>query len=492
MTTRIGTWLAVVAGVTALALGGGCGGGGGGGGDGIVPPPETVVTTGAITGFGSVYVNGVRYATSGADIEIDGAKAALADLRVGQVVDIKGTMQDGSAKADVVRYNHNLEGPVTAIDGLTLVAMGQTVRLDSGTSLGEPITIDPDRIEIGGLALGEVVQVSGLIMDDGSIDATRVDLRVNEGAYDVYGTASGVNPGGKTFFINALLVDYSGANIEDFPSGAPQDGDLVKATGLEFGPFGQFIATRVELRYDTSVMPHAGDMLNLQGLITDFVSATDFVVAGFPVTTTSSTVYENGTVADLAADVEVCVVGKLSENGVLVATRIRFHVENSVRMVSEVSAIDAANDRLTVFGLQVSTDRNTRFEDASAAGLEPFSLADLHTGDWVDVRGYEYPADSGKVYATRIERVDDLAANAHRMRGPFRNPDQPDFDILTVPVRATDGTLYREETVPGEPAVRIDAATFFALEEETLVEARGTWSGTRLTAEYAIVKHCDD
>jgi Domain of unknown function (DUF5666) len=491
MTTRIGTWLAVVAGAAMVAVLGSCGGGGGGG-DGVTPAPTDVMTTGAITGFGSVYVNGVRYTTSGADIQIDGAKATQADLKVGQVVDIKGTMDDGSAKADVIRYHHNLEGPVTAIDGLTLVAMGQTVRVSSDTSLGEPITIDLDRVEIDGLVLGDVIEVSGLIAADGSIDATRVDLRLHDGAYDVYGTASGVNTALKTFLINALLVDYSSANIEDFPSGAPSNGDLVLVTGLDFGDGGEFIATKVELRYDQEVMPGPGDMVNLQGVISAFVSATEFEVAGFPVTTTNATVYENGTVADLAPDVQVCVVGTLDANGVLVATRIRFHVENSVRIVSDVSAIDLGNDRLTVLGLQVTTDRNTRFEDESAANVEPFSLDALHTGDWVDVRGYEYPADSGKVFATRIERIDDQAASGHRMRGPFRNPDRPDFDILTVAVRTTDGTLFREETVPGEPAIKLEPAAFFALPEETLVEARGTWSGTVLTAEYAIVKTCDD
>jgi hypothetical protein len=491
MTTRIGAWLAVLAGAAVLAALGSCGGGDDSRDDGVITQ-RNITASGVITSFGSVYVNGMRFTTSAADIEIDGVKATQADLKVGQVVDINGTMQDGSAKADVVRYHHNLEGPVTAIDGLTLVAMGQTVRVSSETSLGDPVTIDPDRLEIEGLALGDVVQVSGLITDDGSIEATRVDLRVNEGAYDVYGTASGVNPGGKTFFINALLIDYAGANIEDFATGAPADGDLVKATGLEFGASGEFIATKVELRYDPEVMPESGDMLNLQGVVTDFVSATQFVVAGFPVSTTSSTVYENGNVANLAADVEVCVVGELNDSEVLVATRIRFHIDNSVRMVSAVSAIDVAAERLTVFGLQVSTDRNTRFEDETAAAIEPFGIGDLHTGDWVDVRGYEYPADSGRVLATRIERIDDLAANGHRMRGPFRNPAQPDFDILAVAVRTTGDTLFRQETMPGEPAVRIDATAFFALDQETLVEARGTWSGTRLLAEYAIVKHCDD
>lgn len=490
MTTRIGTWLAVAAGA-ALAVALGSCGGGGDGGDGVKPP--TVVTTGPITSFGSIYVNGVRYATADADIEIDGIKAVQADLKVGQVVDIKGKMKDGSATADVIHYHHNLEGPVTDIEGLTFVAMGQTVIVGPDTSLGDPIAIsDAGSPEIDGLAIGDVVEVSGLIAADGSIEATRVDLRVNEGAFDVYGTASAVDTALKTFQINALLVDYSSANVEDFPSGAPADGDLVLVTGLEFGDAGEFIATRVELRYDPEFVPHANDLVHVQGLITEFVSATDFVVAGFPVKTTPETIYENGTVDDLALDVQVCVVGTLDAQGVLIATRIRFQLESSVRMVSEVGAIDLGDRRLTVLGLQVQTDRNTRFEDASAAGVEPFGLIDLHTGDWVDLRGYENPADSGKVYATRIERIDDLAANQHRVRGPFRNPDQPDFDVLAVAVTATDDTLYRQETLPGEPAIKIDAATFFALPEESRVEARGTWSGTVLTAAYAIVKNCDD
>jgi len=492
MTTRIGTWLAVAAGAAMVAVLGSCGGGGGDGGGVTPPPPTGVVATGAITGFGSVYVNGVRFTTAGADIEVDGAKVTLGDLKVGQVVDVKGEMQDGSARADIIRYHHNLEGPVTAIDGMTFVAMGQTVLVSSTTSLGEPITVDPDLLVIKGLALGDVVEVSGLIDAEGRIEATRVDLRLHDGAYDVYGTASGVDTALKTFLINALVVDYSGANVEDFATGAPANGDLVLVTGLEFGDLGEFIATKVELRYDREVMPDAGDLMHLQGVISDFVSATDFVVGGWPVTTTAATAYENGTAADLGPGVQVCVVGEVNDAGVLVATRIRFRIDNSVRMVSTVSAIDVGNARLTVFGLQVSTDRNTRFEDESAAGIEPFTLADLHTGDWVDVRGYEYPADSGKVFATRVERIDDPAADGHRMRGPFRDAAAPDFKVLTVAVRTTDGTLFRQETVPGEPAVKITAATFFALPEETLVEARGTWAGDVLTAAYAIVKTCDD
>jgi hypothetical protein len=446
---------------------------------------------GPISGFGSVYVNGVRYETAGADIKIDGAAASLDDLRVGQVIDLKGHVANGASTADVIRYSHNLEGPVMSIElgALRFVAMGQTVLVGSDTSFGD--SIDPASLE--GLEVGDIVEVSGLIDATGQIEATRVDMWSGSGPYDVFGTASDVDEGQKTFQINALLVDYSNANVEDFPSGAPTDGDVVLATGFDFGDDGEFLATRIELRYDRQMLPEAGDRVHVEGLISRFVSATDFDVAGFPVTTTSATVYENGTVADLALDVKVCVEGTVNADGVLVAERVRFRPQNELRIVSQVTVIELNHGTLTALGLTIATNMETRFEDEDTAGPDRLSLADLHTGDWVDVRGYELPAGSGQVFATRVERIS--AQNEHRMRGPLVNPDLQamTFDILTVPVTTTtgpNGTRYVIEDDKG--GTLTDAAYFFAQPEGTLVEARGSWSGTVLAADRAIIKSCDD
>jgi hypothetical protein len=504
MTTRIEMWIVAFASTALMAVLSGCSSGGQGDGDGITPPPpasRTVVTMGPISGFGSVYVNGVRYATADTDIEIDGVKASLSDLRVGQVIDLKGKAGDGSATADFIRYSHNLEGPVTSVDApaLRFVAMGQTVLVGSDTSFGEGVSLD-------GLVVGDIVEVSGLVNAEGQIEATRVDLWSGSGPYDVFGTVSGLNAVSKTFFITGLHVDYSTANVEDFPSGGPANGDLVLATGFEFGALGEFVATRIELRHDQAMMPKPGNTLHVEGLVTRFASATDFDVADIPVTTTASTVYEGGTVADLALDVRVCVEGTVNIDGVLAANRIRFRPENEIRIVSATTAINLAAKSLTALGLVVTTDTSTRFEDDDA-GIAVFDLTGLHTGDWVDVRGYEYPADSGKVYATRVERIDEQTL--HQMRGPFRNPDPPSFNILTVAIMTTVDTRFvletnvdagagapqgpRPESPPGMPSgTQIDPAVFFAQPPGTIVEARGAWSGTVLTATRAIIKTCDD
>ncbi len=97
-----------------------CGGGGGGSG-GVTAGIDRggiVTATGAITGFGSVHVNGVHYVTTGATITIDDNPGTESDLRVGQVVRIEGRIeQDGiNGTATRVIFDDEVEGPVQSID----------------------------------------------------------------------------------------------------------------------------------------------------------------------------------------------------------------------------------------------------------------------------------------------------------------------------------------------------------------------------------------
>jgi hypothetical protein len=88
-----------------------CGGGSSGGG-GIAPPPPpppppvggitrtgVAFAIGPVTDFGSVVVNGIRYDTSGADFTVDGQTATQTDLGIGDVVLIKGTIDDDNTNA---------------------------------------------------------------------------------------------------------------------------------------------------------------------------------------------------------------------------------------------------------------------------------------------------------------------------------------------------------------------------------------------------------
>jgi hypothetical protein len=138
----------------------------------------------------------------------------------------------------------------------------------------------------------------------------------------------------------------------------------------------------------------------------------------------------------------------------------------------------------------VATDEFTRYEDDSVLELREFDFGDIAVGDWLDVRAYEEePEGSNHVVATRIERID--AQEQVRLRGPFRNPASPNFDILSILVTTSDATVFRLENAepPGDALTR---AEFFSLATGEIVEAWGQWSGTAVAADRVEIKVCDD
>jgi hypothetical protein len=455
------------------------------------PPPvtTTLLANGVVTGFGSVYVNGQRYGTDGVSLTMDDRPADLLQLRVGQYVELKGHTHRywnyAETSADIIRYHNVLEGPITDIDavGGSFVAMGQTVRVSLDTVFGDDI--DPASIE--GLEEGDVVEVSGIVPADGPIDATRIDIKTDGGPFDVSGYITDVSVAEHRFDINALVVDYSAANMEDFTTGDPAVGDLVKVTGSTFLVDGALVALHVELRSDDYLAAGPGDVVEVEGVVEDFVSVTDFHVAGWDVTTTADTTYEHGTAADLADGVRVMVKGVADADGDLVAHKIAFREVSTIRIVAQLDALSLDGD-LELLGVDVSTTDTTVFQDMSALALREFGFEDLAVGDWLDLRGYEEPADSGAVVATHVERIE--PADGVRIRGPFRDPAPPSFDILSVLVTIDPYTCLIVEG--GKCSDNMTAAEFFALAPGELVEAWGTWTAPVLDPVKVEIKLSDE
>jgi hypothetical protein len=134
--------------------------------------------------------------------------------------------------------------------------------------------------------------------------------------------------------------------------------------------------------------------------------------------------------------------------------------------------------------VDVTVSGTTVLQDMSALALREFDFADLAVGNWLDVRGYEEPEGSGAVVATHAVRID--PASSVRMRGPFRDPARPSFDILSVLVTTSDATRF---VLEGN--IRITAEEFFAQAPGELVEAWGTWSAPVLGAQRVEIKTSD-
>jgi hypothetical protein len=448
-----------------------CGGGGGEQVAGIDargnPTPVGVTSKGTISGFGSVIVNGVRYNTDSATFTIDGAAGTQSDLAVGDVVVLRGTVNDDgtSPTAASVTFDDAVEGPISAIDtaASTITVLGQLVHIDADTSFDD--SISPASID--GLAANDIVEVSGFVLADGGISATRIEPKPAGGEFEVTGTVS--NLSGTTFDINDLEVDFSAALLDNFPSGAPENGQRVEAKGTSLGAGGELLATRVEFK--GSAFGDDGDLVELEGFITRFVDATDFDVAGIPVTTTGTTVFENGVAADLALNRKVEVDGSIDASGRITATKVELKLANFIRIEGRVDSIGSSS--VVIFGVTISTDALTRFEDKSSADLEIFNLSHIAVGDYLETRGYE---DASGVVATRVER-DDFRGDV-AIRAFVDSVNDPNFTIHGVTIETNGGTVFRDVNDQV-----ISSGAFFGQAMDSLVEANGSESNGGILAD---------
>jgi len=454
-----------------------------GGGTGASPSGPSVggingggFARGAITGFGSIFVDGIEFSTSGASIRIEGSTATESQLEVGQVVLVQGTISDDgrSGTARTVSFDDNVEGPIQSVDvqANTFVVLGQTVRV-TGTTVFDG-GVSPANIT--GLTAGVSVEVSGFADSAGVIVATRVEGKAAAGELEVSGALSGLDTVARRFTINALTIDYATATVS---GGTLANGACVEVKSN--APTGNtFVATRVEVK-PCGLLAAANDRGQIEGIITRFVSATDFDVNGQRVTTTASTTYVNGmasaSASDLRLDLKVEVEGTFNAAGTLQAGKVEIKPESRSRLLGTVDALNAGANTLSMYGIDVAINASTLMEDKSSARISPLRFPDLRTGDYLEVRGFKGAA-ANSIVAVLVERGD--LDTRRELQGRVTAVARPNLTILEVSITTRDGTQFRN--VDDSP---MTADEFFAAIGDQFVKVRGTWNGAAFAADEA-------
>ncbi len=352
----------------------GCGGVDSGGTGQTVEKPTS--TSGRIAGLGSVIVNGIRYDDSQATIvDDDGVVHPRSDLRLGMVVDVQGRVRgnSGQGTATRIQFGHEIAGPVASVDvaGSRMVVLGQTVKVDVDT-LFEGYA--------GGLAdvmAGQLVAVHGFYdTTSGSYAATRIERRNALAQYTLRGRISSLaGPPTRTFSIGAALIDYS---VAAAPLPALANGLSVRVSLNTTPVSGRWVATTVHTSQRN--FPERNEA-ELEGFVSGYVSAADFVVSGIPVNASGPGVsVSHGTLADLADGVRVEVEGQVVA-GVLVATSLDFKRggQQEFELHGPIESVNTGAQTLVLRGVTVAWDGSTRFSSGSAA--------DLVVGAALDVRG---------------------------------------------------------------------------------------------------------
>jgi hypothetical protein len=494
-TSISGRALAALTLLAMVACGGGSSNGGNGGsggtpnpppgGGGTTPPPDPILgingggswnALGPLSTFSSIVVIGVRYEVDGAEFVVNGQPGTQADLKQGQVVFVVGNVDEGglTGQAERVVYEHNLRGPITAIDlgARSLTALGQNVQVGVETIFGASIPVG--RIEA--LAVGDTILISGFVDSLGRVVATRIDRDPGPGTAELRGVATGVDAAAGRFSINGLVVDYGSATLTGFASGAPANGDTVFVSGPSPAVGQPLLASLVAWRAG-GVDAEADDNVFIEGLVTAFRSAADFEVAGQPVLTTGNTVFVGSSLARLARDALVSVEGTLDQQRRLIAVRVEVAPRADTEIEARIDGVDLAAGTIRMLGIDVHTTARTRYEDDDDD--RPIALADLRPGDGVDIAGYSL---DGRFIAVRVERDDD-GDNDVEIEGPIGLVAAPEFRIAGIRILTNVSTEFEldDET--------ITAAEFFAIALGRLAEVEGSWNGEVVTAEKVELDH---
>jgi len=398
-----------------------CGGSGSGSSDSGSASSGTSV--GPVSGFGSVYVNGTRFETSGSVSSDDGIERE-GQLEKGMILKVRGRWDDdGQGQADRLDYDDSVRGPLQSatwndIDGTgSLLVAGQQIQVD-----GQTVFKGATPVALAGAAANTYrVRVSAWRLDDGSFRASYVGAKligedfddVNE--VEIEGEISNLDALLQTFQINGIDVDYQSAQFDDdLDRDDLSNGLIVEVEG--FIESGVLIAKEID---DEDDLFESNDDVEIAGAISgDYdEAARQFQLNGVTVQVDGSTEFDDGLRESGLSDGLLVKVEGVFRNGVLIADEI----EPRDGDAELDGRIEAKNDNeLVVSGVTVMLTGATLIEnddDDDRVIMRAQDLESLRVGDFVEVEGRQRTSDSGGyLEAIKIEKDDD-DGNDYEMEG---------------------------------------------------------------------------
>jgi hypothetical protein len=431
----------------AIALSLAACGGGGGSTAATTPGATASVSTGAITAFGSVFVNGHEFNTSGANIVDDdtGAMLRSSDLEVGMVVTVNsaaGSTTSMPVAADI-HVSPLARGFVDASDvaASTITVMGQTVQLTSGTVFTDhracltattgactAIAGQADLVPTAGSMPGNFVTVHGYLLSSGGsaqIVATLVsaqDYVANTSLFKVEGVATAsagtLTIGAETLDLSTAVCHAGGAVVAC--SSAFKTGDTVAAIGTVPPAANVFVPSKARL---SRLLPQAaGATVEVEGQVSS-VSGMFFVVRGISVDGSALTTLP-------AVGDRVELLGTVAADGKsVVATTMEHDIAAAAPRVIlagpltlPVTAGSAAGTfNVSVLGQTAVVDATTRIADRTVMPPTTFNSGNFDT--YVNAKPSAYVVVrtmvvNGALHATGFDIVNAPAGGMVAVAGP--------------------------------------------------------------------------
>lgn len=387
-----------------------------------------MTSIGEITGFGSVYVNGVRYNTDTSDVFINDERTGVDQLALGMVVKIEGEVDNNQGVAKRITYDDHIRGPLSdlQLEQGRLTVLNQTVWRND-------LTVLAGFNGLSQLRLGDGLAISGFAMVDGSLQASRISL-VNDDAPLLRGVLHDYNPHNHTAFIGKQQVDLSHSALINAPLA---DGETVVLRGRLHGQHLQVDSVQT----NPWQLP-VGQAVNIKGLVSA-VSFNQFVLNGVSVQQQRATGYGLGTANEVQQGVLLSVQGQMGHDNILYAEEIRFdrghdaHRLSALHLQTRLTHLPQGQ-HIELLGQNFKVDFNTLFQD-NAQQQRDFNLSQLAVNDTLLLQAF---FEQNQWHVTRLQRL----------------PTDSLFYLL-APVTQTDG--MRQRLHLASIAVETDAQTLY-------------------------------
>ncbi|MGB5164648.1 MAG: DUF5666 domain-containing protein [Woeseiaceae bacterium] len=443
-----------------------CGGSGGSADTTPVSPSATEKSVvGQITGFGSVYVNGVEYETDGTSYDVDDTSASDdSSLAVGMVVKVQGAVNaDGrTGIARSISYDDEVEGLVEelATDAddpsiKTFSVMNTLVRVDqSNTNFdGEDdaafsfdTIMNGDNVEVSGEYDGDILVASYVEKQDSADDDFEAKGTVSE--YDDAGNFVLVLKNGSTLDVTLA----AGASI---PSVGIANDQYVEVEGTIPDPVGfpdSLLATKVELEDDDHFGDDDDDEVEVKGILNYNADTEAWSVRDVMIAFSDSTEYKPESLMDSIADASAAGLTVEVEgfyvDGVLQVEEIELE-EDELEFKGDATVIESLGPRdgtiQLSFGVATGTvdvvvNSDTMFRDDEA--MNHFDLDSITGSAKVEVEGRW--AGDGSIIASSLHLEDDLG---YEIKGPLGAIDDVSVTVLNV-VFSLDENTFFENGIP--------------------------------------------
>ncbi len=334
-----------------------------------------ILIQGPITAKGSIVVNGIELDTTGSAIMVDDSPGSESSLVVGMTVNVGGAVDDSGQHgvAYSVIYDDEVQG---AISGLTdnglnknFTVLGQNVVADITSTIFYNTTY-------AALVNGDIVEVSGTLLNDGTIIATRIEDKGGTAEVEKKGLISALS--GNTFVLGTTPVDATSSTFEP--------NDLVLADGLFVEVKGTLsgdtiIATLVQ-REDNGFDDNISKV-SLEGIISGYTSDASFFLNGQEIDASSAT--RTPLTLVLNDNVPIEAEGPII-NGILLAQKVEGRHEE-LKFNAEVTAKGTNTLTLTFNPGTVTlyVDSSTEFRDVA---FDNITINSFVLAEGMDANGY--------------------------------------------------------------------------------------------------------